>query len=378
MKILFVNHSCSRTGAPYVLLYFLQWLKDSAKDIEFDVVSLGDGPLEGAFDEVANYHYKPFVKKNLFYRIIRFFLRKVRIIKLYNDTFYDYELNQIVKKNYDIIYHNTVDKIQISTLIKDWQRGMKLIVHIHELEHVIQTTTPNLMQYILDIDKIITCSKLVQLNLQRNWNVKDSDCIYEFSKKMVVTSERIQKDKILIGGSGFVSERKGVDLFIQVAYQILQQISSVHEIEFKWIGAISNVQENQYNSLLNDLGLVDYFTFSGEYSDVNSFYKEADIFLMTSREDPFPLVCIEAGSYGIPIFLFDGATGTQEVMTDLEYLISPQFDTKDMANKVIALINNHELYKSTSAEMIKRFSQFTIENQSQQLLKVIQKVALEQ
>jgi glycosyltransferase involved in cell wall biosynthesis len=37
---------------------------------------------------------------------------------------------------------------------------------------------------------------------------------------------------------------------------------------------------------------------------------------MTSREDPFPLVCIECGMLGKPIICFDSATGTEEIIKE--------------------------------------------------------------
>lgn len=63
MKILFINHSCSRTGAPLVLLYFIQWLKEKHPEVQFDILSLGAGPLERDFDKLTTNHFKPFKKE---------------------------------------------------------------------------------------------------------------------------------------------------------------------------------------------------------------------------------------------------------------------------------------------------------------------------
>ena len=56
-KILFITHNASLTGAPYVLLLFLKWLKNEHKEIKVDIVFLEKGELYNDFIDLANTSY---------------------------------------------------------------------------------------------------------------------------------------------------------------------------------------------------------------------------------------------------------------------------------------------------------------------------------
>lgn len=51
-KVLFINHSGTRTGAPLFLLNFLKWFK-SHSDIPFEILFKDDGELRSEFEKLA-------------------------------------------------------------------------------------------------------------------------------------------------------------------------------------------------------------------------------------------------------------------------------------------------------------------------------------
>lgn len=370
MKILIINSICTRNGATFMLLYFLQWLKENHPNIRIDVLSIRSGELETDFDKVTENHYKAYKKRSFFQKLFRFILRNFGLIKLYSNALYDYELRNISKKNYDIIYNNTILNMSISKELKRYSQKSKLILHVHELQNMILEKSPNADQYFPHVDHFICASKAVENNLINNWHVTNSTVIYEMSNINKLKSSRILESRIIIGGAGGVTKRKGVDLFIETASHILKS-NSVLDIQFQWLGNISKEDLDYYQQMLKKLKIDKSFKFLGEKADTSGFFKSISVFLMTSREDPFPLVCIEAGSNGIPILLFDRTTGTQEVVEDLEYLRAPQFDTDSLANKTISLLKNKELYAETSKLMNDRFSEFNVENQSRKIYKLL-------
>lgn len=373
MKILFVNPITTINGATLMLLYFLEWINKEHPEIEVDVLSVRGGNLEKEFDKVAINHYKAYKKRSFFQKLFRFILRNFGLIKLYSNALYDYELRSISKKNYDIIYNNTILNMSISKELKRYSQKSKLILHVHELQNMILEKSPNADQYFPHVDHFICASKAVESNLINNWHVTNSTVIYEMSNINKLKSSRILESRIIIGGAGGVTKRKGVDLFIETASHILKS-NSVLDIQFQWLGNISKEDLDYYQQMLKKLKIDKSFKFLGEKADTSGFFKSISVFLMTSREDPFPLVCIEAGSNGIPILLFDRTTGTQEVIEDLEYLRAPQFDTDSLANKTISLLKNKELYAETSKIMNERFSKFNVENQSQKIFEVINRI----
>ena len=77
---------------------------------------------------------------------------------------------------------------------------------------------------------------------------------------------------------------------------------------------------------------------AGYRNDVSAFFSAADAFLLTSREDPFPTVAIEAMSVGLPVLAFDGSGGMAEFLKEegLGYVV-PYCDAPAMAARLKAV-----------------------------------------
>ena len=98
-------------------------------------------------------------------------------------------------------------------------------------------------------------------------------------------------------------------------------------------------------------------------------YLSLDIFLLTSREDPFPLAAIDAGILGMPIFCFDKATGIAEVV-DSSFVV-PYLDVEEMANRILAfthILKKDTFFSRENAEIFKSFSPVRISCDIESLL----------
>lgn len=91
--------------------------------------------------------------------------------------------------------------------------------------------------------------------------------------------------------------------------------------------------------------LTKYVHFLGEQKDPLKYFAACDIFLMVSREDPFPLVCLEAATLEKPIICFDRAGGMKEFVEEDAGFVVPYLDTFEMAQKAIYLLQSSELRK---------------------------------
>ncbi|MEZ4890032.1 MAG: glycosyltransferase [Crocinitomicaceae bacterium] len=158
------------------------------------------------------------------------------------------------------------------------------------------------------VDWFICASNAVKNDLFENWNIKNSNVIYELSKFETKESKTNIENTIIISGSGRGAHRKGLDLFIKTSQNILLNSNNAKKYKFQWLGYLTDDEKKLHKQLVSENNLESYFTFLEEREDTSSFFAETDIFVMSSREDPFPLVCIEAANYGIPIFLFNKAT----------------------------------------------------------------------
>lgn len=363
MKILFITHDTTRSGAPLVLLYFIKWLKEHHSQIKINLLALKGGELDGEFMEQVDCFYRlsDYKKEELTF-IKDAKKRTLKKIGLYKERPHPKEvlLKKLAFENFDLIYANTVVSIPIAVKLKTINTNLKVVAHIHELDMVIKLLLPNLERYADKIDGFVSASNLVKNNLVNEYQISSEKIktVYEFSRMNFPQNTTTSEDHFIVCGSGKGGWRKGSDLFIQVANYIKSNYPQ-HKIKFKWIGG-NPPWENLL--LKNDIvksGLNEIVNFLGNLNDPGEVFFEMDIFLMTSREDPFPLVCIEAGMLGKPIIGFKGATGTEEVLPEMKENFVPYLSIESMAEKIVCYYEDKQLLQRDGEYFKAIFSNFT-------------------
>ena len=77
--------------------------------------------------------------------------------------------------------------------------------------------------------------------------------------------------------------------------------------------------------------------------DLDIFYSGADIFLLTSREDPFPSVVLDAMNAQVPVVGFADAGGFKDIVTKDTGILVPFLDREKMSEAVTTLLNNPDM-----------------------------------
>ena len=374
MKLLFIAHETSRTGAPMVLLHFLKWVKINKPEIIVDILAINTGNLEEEFKNSCM-HYYPYhiLTKPKKITIFQRLLIKFGLLKKRN---YDEELLQSLSgNNYSLIYANTIASVKLACRITSKNINSKLLVHVHELNALINIMLPDFNDYLRSIDQFIVPSKLVKTSLVNNWFIKPNciNVVYECTEidKVVAKDSKDISKTFIVGASGTVHWRKGYDVFLQVARYINSNYPNAN-IKFVWVGRVLSNEKNILEADIQKLELQNKVFFTGEVENPSHYYNDFDIFVMPSREDPFPLVCIEVGMLGKPIISFDKAVGTNEILIQGGGFIAPYLSIESMANHIIDYYNNPDLIKKHGAINKKVFSQFTPENICPQLFEIIE------
>jgi glycosyltransferase involved in cell wall biosynthesis len=117
----------------------------------------------------------------------------------------------------------------------------------------------------------------------------------------------------LVLGVGYADMRKGFDLFLQL-WRIMRL--SRLRIHCAWVGGIDPGLAEWLIAEIDEAKASGSFHMAGYCDDVNAFFSAADAFVLTSREDPFPTVAIEAMAAGVPVIAFDGSGGIPELLRD--------------------------------------------------------------
>src|SRR5262249_45137938 len=123
---------------------------------------------------------------------------------------------------------------------------------------------------------------------------------------------------------------------------------------------------------INVLGLQRYVHFLGEKTNPLDYFAACDLFVLMSREDPFPLVMLEAASMGRPILCFEGSGGATEfVENDCGFAV-PYLDIEAMASKLLTLLDSTALYEDCARRAKQKVSErHTVTTTAPKLLRVI-------
>jgi glycosyltransferase involved in cell wall biosynthesis len=145
----------------------------------------------------------------------------------------------------------------------------------------------------------------------------------------------IPVDAALVLNVGYGDLRKGVDIFCHVAHLSFDRRLDMH---FVWAGDIHPSLKAWLVGDLSRKGITNLH-FIGERNDVPDLMNAADVLFLTSREDPFPSVVIEAMQVGLPVVAFENNGGFVDLLSGDPRLGSlvPQADMGIIITELIRL-----------------------------------------
>jgi lipopolysaccharide biosynthesis protein/glycosyltransferase involved in cell wall biosynthesis len=126
-------------------------------------------------------------------------------------------------------------------------------------------------------------------------------------------------DAFIFLACGTVEARKGFDIFVELAGRFSSQGDKVH---FIWIGGISKaeVEEQLISAAFERVDILNkkrkYVHYLGSKDKPDSYFLGSDAFLLTSRQDPFPGVVLEAMACALPVVCFKEATDVHNAFLD--------------------------------------------------------------
>jgi glycosyltransferase involved in cell wall biosynthesis len=147
----------------------------------------------------------------------------------------------------------------------------------------------------------------------------------------------LDPDHHVVGACGTIEFRKGTDLFLRTAWH-LRRAGLARPVTFVWIGG-DEAGIARARARAESWGVDDVVRFVGPQADPATWFALLDVFVMPSREDPFPLVCIEAAAAGTPVVAFD-AGGIPELLEQGCGTVVPYPDVERLAAGVQALLED--------------------------------------
>lgn len=370
-KILFISHEASLSGAPILALNLLKRLKKERENYTIDVLLIRGGELYEDFAKISNnivvahYHLQSFsfLKRNLKRVESVIFKKKAET----QQDKIDKITTMLLLNNYDLVYGNTMESL-IWTL-PFYKKNIPTIVAIHELSFGIESTYPKefVLQNISNVTKIIAGSKAVGDNLVAKYgaDVSKINVVHSFvdsvltiqkDKESLIRELGIKSDDLIIGIASSQELRKGTDM----VPLLVQKIRQKTDLSFKFInlGGTSKSPAVRCAKLDSEkLGIENNLLFIDHNKTPNDYINLFDIFLLMSREDPFPLVMLTAAKLKKPIIAFEKSGGAVEFLENGHGILAPYLDLDVMADEVIKLMKDSNLRETYGKKIHQRLEE---------------------
>ena len=229
------------------------------------------------------------------------------------------------------------------------------------------------------VNRIVANSKATAFRFSSHFRGK-IDVVYngfdlEWLKEQNVTMPVwIQNDWISILVVARVSRWKRHDLILSAFEKIAIVEKNAHLIciggkdhsEPDWWNDLQEKTKNSpFSARIHWVGAVD---------DVRPWYRAASIFVLSSVNEPFGRVVVEAMACGVPVIATQSG-GIPEIMTHLQNgMLVPENDASAISEAVKKILHDESLKKRIVAEGLKRAEQFGIDLHVERMVKIFNDV----
>ena len=345
-RVLLVSHEASRTGAPRIAALVARGLVHQGHRVR--VVSQRPGPLVDEFAAIAP------TRVPAGWRLLRRLWSRPGAVprRLAGALEVGLALVVVAAHRPDLVYVNSTSSAGYVRAAAILRRPS--VLHVHESGEVLRGFLARVGIAGLPTGRVrlVACSPsvadaLVEIGARREdvdllLSIPDATRIVEG-----VPPERPEAPgarPVVVGCVGAVEHRKGVDLWLQAAQELLATLPS-GALRFVWVG------DGEPPAGAADLDGVD---FTGHADNPAAAVAGFDLMTLPSRDDPFPLVVMEAMLQGKPVVAFD-VGGVAHQLGDTGVLVPPG-DVAAFAREVASLAQDASRREQLGARARERAS----------------------
>ena len=151
------------------------------------------------------------------------------------------------------------------------------------------------------------------------------------------------EDKVIFSIIGTMDKRKGQDILIEAIKLLPSEYQAKIRVDF--IGQSDNQYAEDIMSKAANLSCVN---FKGliHFEKKNELYKNTDVLICISRDDPFPVVVSEAMLFSIPCIISDHVGQANLIKNGFNGFVIQNENIEELKNKMIWCIDNrNKLYE---------------------------------
>lgn len=227
--------------------------------------------------------------------------------------------------------------------------NVPMLTHVHGFGLALRTEAGSATTRIFSAtSRLVACSSAVRDDLVSQYEVPANriEVVHESisvrsiqagkSRRDILQELGFPEDSLVVVGCGPAAWNKGADIFLHVARLVCQRCSSAR---FLWLGGNANWSISQLQRDAHIMGITEKIRFTGVVQNPQDYLSAADAFALTSREDSFPLACLEAAAMRKPIVCFKDAGGMPEFVENDCGFVVPYLDIETMVQRTIRLLD---------------------------------------
>ena len=345
-QIVVVSHDAYLHGAQYLALNIAKELSDK-HEYEVTILLNGGGPLISEFEKIGEV-YKLFeidnkskqkLYKKLFDRGVRYAIANTSTV------------GEIVRdlKNANISSISLVHEMKNVILQYNLQKSLKLIAENAEKILFPSTVVEEDFKEFASLNpekSLILPQGLFRINKYKNKK--------ENARKRLREELSVSEDAFIVLNIAYGDQRKGIDIFVQTGLEVL---SKGYKIHFVWGGHYDKTMFAKVQEILEHTKYKTFFHFTGFLEEIDYFYAGSDIFFLSSREDPFPSVVMDAMNVGLPVIGFKGAGGFGELLSNEQGILVEYLNEHQAADVIVDLYEDKNYYQKISEKAKGRIEQ---------------------
>jgi len=333
MRVLVVTHEASRSGAPRVAQMVVRALAREGHAVS--VLSCRPGPLLPEFAALAP------TSVAVLPRVRRRLTGSRRLHRVGRELDAACAWLELLRHRPDLVYVNSGGAGAYVRAARWWPRR-RTILHVHESAAVLTDLLARAgVRRVSDGVELVACSPSVHADLVQLAgrpaeqvtllvSVPDEERVLDLAGQGAGERAGERPDgAVVVGCCGSVEHRKGVDLWLRAARQVLAELPDA-AVRFVWVGD-GQAPTAQLDPRIRFAGPSD-----NPYPAMASF----DVATLPSRDDPFPLVVLESMLLGVPVVAF-GVGGVPAQIGDAGVVVPPG-DVAALADAIRRLVLDPE------------------------------------
>lgn len=179
---------------------------------------------------------------------------------------------------------------------------------------------------------------------------------------------RASLEQKMILAAGRMETVKGFD-------RLIAAFSQISERHHDWMLCIcgGGSLENQLKAQAESLGVSEKVLFPGSVQNMHEYFLNSSVFALSSHSEGFPLVLVEAISFGLPVVSFS-LPAAREILADGGGILVPQGDVCELSEKLEMLVLDADLRKKIGKEAFASSQKYTIPEVSARWMRLFRKL----